>query len=120
MDKLSGTSSASANNQYRRQQDSGMESYSENVFYVRGDLSAIQHKFKKGQILDARIILCLGDHKYLLRFLGSNYVMESKLSFKRFAEVKVEVEETEPKLKLKMLPLLKRTTAGLGKTDITI
>lgn len=104
MEKLKSSAGINARNQYSSQKDSGNPYHSENVYYVKPDISNLRDKLKKGSTIQARIILDLGNRKYLLRFQGGNYIMESDLKFEKFDEVQVSVEETDPKLKLRILP----------------
>lgn len=116
MDKLVQSGPLNARDHYNRQkQDNG--SKHENIYYIQADISSLQGKLEKGSVLNARIILCLGAKKYLLRFLGNNYIMQSDLEFKKFDEVQVSVENTEPKLQLKILPK-KTVVKHDGLTDI--
>jgi hypothetical protein len=119
MDKLSQSSSASARDHYNRQRQDNSSAHTENVYYVHSDISNLQGKLEQGSMLNARIVLCLGDKKYLLRFLGGNYIMHSELDFKRFEEVKVCVEKTETQLELRILPN-KTPPKHNGKLDISI
>jgi len=120
MDRLKSSSAVNAGHQYKGQQDSGNMYHSENVYYVKSDIENLKGKLEKGVILQARIILDIGDKKYLLRFQGGNYIMESDLRFERFDEVLVSVEATEPKLKLKILPPPRKKNNNSGQMDILV
>ena len=119
MDKLNQSASLNAHDHYNRQKDNDAFTHQENIYYVQSDISGLKGKLKKGSVFNARIVLPISENKYLLRFLGGNYVMESHLDFKRFDEVQVSVEETEPKLMLKILPKPKRSSHE-GKMDILV
>lgn len=120
MDRLKGSTAVNAGHQYTGQQDSGNIYHSENVYYVKSDIENLKDKLEKGTTLQARIILDLGNKKYLLRFQGGNYIMESDLHFVRFDEVLVSVEAIEPKLKLRILPPQRKTTNRSGHMDILV
>jgi hypothetical protein len=99
--------------------------YEPAVFLVEGDLRGLRNRLRKGQVIDARIVLCLSDHKYLLRIYGYNLVMESRLSFNRFDEVRVQVNRVWPKLELSLRRKTEKDTeAGLsansGGMDIVV
>ena len=64
---------------------------------------------RPGMRLKGRIVLCLGNHRYLLRIQGFNLVMYSTFYFDRFDEVVVSVERTRPRLKVR---LKKRVAQG--------
>lgn len=70
------------------------------VYLIDGDLSYLKRKLKKESNVTGRIVLCLGENKYLLRIFGYNLVMKSRLSFERFDEVKLKVKQVEPNLVL--------------------
>ncbi|MCB0281064.1 MAG: hypothetical protein KDF60_00660 [Calditrichaeota bacterium] len=118
MDKLIQSGPLNARDHYNRQQQDKSGQH-ENIYYVQADISSLHGKLQKGSVLNARIILCLGSKKYLLRFLGNNYIMQSDLDFKKFDDVQVSVENTEPKLQLKILPK-KSPTKHDGLTDIWV
>ncbi len=95
------------------------------TFIVECNIRQLQERLEKGQMLDGRIVLVLSEHKYLLRILGVNLVMESKLRFKRFDEVKVRVQNVHPKLQLALqYRVSDRGQPGSpdfpGKTDILV
>ncbi|RMH60358.1 MAG: hypothetical protein D6677_13875 [Calditrichaeota bacterium] len=103
MEKLSHTSAVSAYGRYNPKNKSGGR-HKKPVYYIDNDLSALQDKVARGDILKARIVLDLENGKYVLRFLGYNFIMESKIKFNRFDEVELEVEAVTPRLKLRIRP----------------
>jgi len=90
-------------------------------FIVEANIQNLQDRLKKGQILDGKIVFCMENNLYLLRILGQNLIMESRLSFNRLENVKVQVKELSPKLKLVLLHCPDSTASNHDKqTDITI
>ena len=120
MEKIKTSTEMSSYNPYKKHQGSHFQQYSENVYYVRADLSMLKGRLVKGKKLSARVVLVLSKDKFLLRFLGNNYIMESTMPFERFDEVVVSVEETDPMLKLKILPPEKKRPLFGGKMDIKV
>lgn len=120
MEKIKISTKLSSYAPYKKHEGSHFQQYSENIYYVRAGLSTLTGKFVKGKKLNARIVLVLSKNKFLIRFLGNNYIMDSTMHFDRFDEVTVSVEETEPILKLKILPLNKARPLHGGKMDIKI
>ena len=119
MEKIKTSTESSSYNSFKRHEGSHFKQFSENIYYVRGDLSMLKGRLVQGAKLDARIVLVLGN-KFLIRFLGNNYIMESKIPFVRFDEVIVSVEETEPILKLKIMPPEKKKPLHGGTMDIKV
>lgn len=119
MDKLGQSTSLDARDHYNRHQKEYGSGHSENVYYVQSDISNLKGRLEEGSVLNARIVLCLGEKKYLLRFLGGNYIMQSELDFDRFDEVQVSVEKTEPQLQLRILPK-KTASQHNGQLDIRV
>jgi len=74
-------------------------------FIVEPNIESLRSRLSKNQILKGRIVLCLEGNKYLLRILGQNLIMESKLNFNRLEEVNVMVKKLNPKLELVLLSL---------------
>ena len=72
-------------------------------FIVETDIQNLQDRLEKDQILDGRIVLCMENNLYLLRILGQNLIMKSRLNFNRFENVKVKVKKLTPKLELVLL-----------------
>ena len=70
--------------------------------YVKGNLDGLKKRLKKGMTLEGRIIENLGDNLYLLRIWGYNIVTQSDNAFRRFDEILIMVEETNPHLVLNL------------------
>jgi len=104
----------------RRHTEQSLDYSGENIYYVQTDTAHLKRKLKKGAILKGRIVLCLKENRYLLRFLGNNFMMFSPLKFERKDEVRLRVEAVEPKLQFKILAREEKETAPKGKLDITI
>ncbi len=120
MEKIETSTKMNSYNHYKKHEGSHFQQFSENVYFVRIDLSKLKGKVVKGTKLKARIVLVLSTNSFLIRFLGNNYIMKSKMPFERFDEVIVSVEETEPLLKLKILPPEKKKPLNGGKMDIKV
>lgn len=104
----------------RRHNEQSLQYSGENIYYITTDTAYLKRKLIKGNILKGRIVLCLKDNKYLLRFLGNNFLMYSPLKFERKDEVFLRVENTDPKLQFKILPTDEPEAKTNGKLDITI
>lgn len=90
---------------------------SENLVVVPDPgVSRLLDRLKKGQLIKSRIVLVLEDNRYLLRIHGYNLIMESALKFKRKEEILIEVQQTRPKLKLR---LVKKSNLKSG-TDLIV
>jgi len=84
-------------------------------------LSQLFHKLRIGTRLKARIVLGLGNGRYLMRIRGYNLVMTSKISFSRFEELIVEVRRLRPRLNVSVLQRSAPVEKYPGrKTDIVI
>jgi len=94
------------------------------IYLVDGDLSYLRRKLIKGSAVPARIVLCLGDNKYLLRMFGHNLVMKSEIQFNQFDEVELVVNEVFPKfnmsIKTKNSPEKKRSGNKDAGMDIIV
>ena len=66
-------------------------------------LNRMLRRLHPGSKLKARVVLPLGQGRYLLRIQGYNLLMSSPLKFERFDEVLVKVQRRQPKLLLKLL-----------------
>lgn len=102
---------------YKRNPDPGNK---KNLYWVQDDMAKLKKKVKQDEIFLAKIILVLDDYTYLLRFKGSNFVMKSKIKFKKFSEVNVAVEQTEPSLILKLLGVKEGAPLKGGTMDLLI
>jgi len=120
MEKIKTSTELNSYNPYKKHEGSHFQQFSENVYYVRADLNMLKGRLVKGTKLKAKIVLVLSKNKFLIRFLGNNYIMESTMHFERFDEATVAVEETEPILKLKILPPERSRPLNGGKMDIKI
>ena len=120
MEKIRTSTELNSYNPHKKHEGSHFQQYSENVYYVRADLSMLKGRLEKGVKLNAKIVLVLSTHKFLIRFLGNNYIMDSTMQFERFDEVVVSVEEVDPVLKLKILPPEKKRPLNGGKMDIKV
>lgn len=84
-------------------------------------LSQLFQKLRIGTRLKARIVLSLGNGRYLMRIRGYNLVMASKIPFQRFEELLVEVRRLRPRLNV---TVIKRSTPvekhSGRKTDIVV
>ncbi len=81
-----------------------MSVYADNLMFVQDEsLNRMLRKLRKGMRLKTRIILVLGNNRYLLRIYGYNLIMESKLKFNRFDEIHIEIQQVRPKLKLRFI-----------------
>ncbi|HED11104.1 MAG TPA: hypothetical protein ENJ10_10485 [Caldithrix abyssi] len=118
MDKLGQTTGVSAYGRHNQKRD-GSHKNRKSVYYIDTDISALKDKVKPGDTIKARIVLDLGENKYVLRFYGYNYIMESHIKFNRFDEVTLDVEATDPRLKLKIRKPEKKRTHG-GHMDIRV
>ncbi len=118
---MDGLGKATAVSAYGRHNQKGNGSYKnrKSVYYIDTDISALKDKVKPGDTIKARIVLDLGENKYVLRFYGYNYIMESHIDFKRFDEVALEVEATEPRFKLRIRKPEKRKSHD-GHMDIRV
>jgi len=67
------------------------------------NLDQLAQRLKKYMTLRARIITCLGNGRYILRFLGSNFVMRSDLAFKNQEEIDLKIMEVFPHVTFKYL-----------------
>jgi hypothetical protein len=72
-------------------------------FIVETNIQILQNRLQKGQILEGKIVYRIENNLYLLRILGQNLIMKSKLNFSRLDKVKVKVKKLEPKLELVLL-----------------
>ncbi len=119
MDKLTQTTALTAYGRYNPGHNRSKGQKKKTVYYINTDLSALSDKVGKGDIIKARIVLVLEKNKYVLRFFGYNYIMESHLTFERFDEVELEVEAVSPRLKLRIKPPA-RSVDGNHKMDIIV
>ncbi len=103
MDRLGQTTGVSAYGRHNQKRNDSHKNR-KSVYYIDTDISALRDRLKKGDSIKARIVLDLGENKYVLRFYGYNYIMESHIEFKRFDEVTLEVEAIDPRLKLRIRP----------------
>ncbi len=83
-------------------------------------LNRFLSRLRPGMQLKARIVLCLGNGRYLMRIQGFNLVMHSHFRFNRFDEVVVRVEQTQPKLKVRLNRRIRAGEAGRLVTDVWI
>jgi hypothetical protein len=120
MEKISTSTEMGSYNPYKKNESSHFQQSTGNTYYVRADLSMLKGRLEKGKKIDARIVLVLSKSKFLIRFLGNNYIMHSTMKFERFDEVIVSVEETEPLLKLKILPPERKRPLHGGSMDIKV
>jgi hypothetical protein len=96
------------------------------VYVIDGDLSYLRRKLKKESSVKGRIVLCLGDNRYLLRIFGYNLVMKTRLNFERFDEVKLIVKQAEPNLILsvatgnQIMNKVHGPSPGSGELDLFI
>ncbi len=90
-------------------------------FIVDGDLQPLLRRLKKGALVPARIVLCLPENKYLLRIMGNNLVMKSRLPFKKFDEFYLRVKRLNPFLEMEMAdPADWHFKKSPGRTDIIV
>lgn len=66
-------------------------------------VTRLLNRLKTGQRIKSRIVLVMENNRYLLRISGYNLVMESNLRFKRKEEIVIEVQQTRPKLRLRLI-----------------
>ena len=83
-------------------------------------LDQLIKRLEPGRIVRARIVLCLGNNRYLLRIFGYNMISRSEHEFNRFDEVNVEVIATEPRLKLRIAKMRAANSGQNSGTDIII
>ena len=90
-------------------------------FVVDGDLQPLLRRLKKGALVPARIVLCLPENKYLLRIMGNNLVMKSRLPFKKFDEFYLRVKKLDPYLEMEIAnPADWHLKRSKGRTDIIV
>ncbi len=80
-----------------------------------GSADQLLRRLKEGMIIKTRIVLCLGNSRYLLRIFGYNLVMASNLAFNRFDEIYIKVKSVQPYLVLKILKDYRESSASGGK-----
>jgi hypothetical protein len=88
------------------------------MYTVDADISPVLSRLQKGMIIDARIILCLDDDRYLIRISGYNTVMRSKFKYNKRDEIKLKVKATSPRLILQ--PLEGQKDSASGTTDLVV
>ncbi|HQU70664.1 MAG TPA: hypothetical protein PKV71_14175 [Calditrichia bacterium] len=94
--------------------------HSPGTFIVDEDASYLVQKLTEGSVVKGRIVLCLGQGKYLLRIYGRNIVMRSDMEFERRQEIELTVKAVRPHLILIPTPPGKNGTLQPGKTDLVI
>ena len=72
-------------------------------FTIVGNLEELLRRFEPGKEVQGRIVLELGGNHYLLRIMGYNMLMESRLNFRRFEEVVLRIKQLQPRLVLELV-----------------
>lgn len=67
-------------------------------FIIEDGLEQLLGRLQPGMIVQARIVYCLGQNRYLMRIYGYNMVMQSNHPFNRFDEVPIMIKQITPKL----------------------
>ncbi|WP_456438840.1 hypothetical protein [Caldithrix abyssi] len=75
------------------------------MIVIEGDLGPLRKKLRKGEVIKGRIVLTLSDDHYLLRLMGRNLIMKSRVRFERKQEVYFKVLSVSPKIELKIFDL---------------
>ncbi len=72
-------------------------------FTIVGNLEELLRRFEPGREVQGRIVLELDENHYLLRIMGYNMLMESRLNFRRFDEVVLRIKQLHPRLILELV-----------------